>query len=760
MRLAALYILDHYLFNEPQTVNLTGKYTYTFSRKDKIINIKRKKNENYIDNLFPKGISDVSAIVGANGSGKTTIFSIINQENDLTKSIFIYEDGNDDLIVENRTGLLNEYGQVQEIGDLKIYFNKVELTPVKNLDLPVLYYSSIPDYDLEKFNSPISKTSHFKSTLYEYHLDNIERTLLLMSDPLAEKIKEVYPEVPVFTNLDIAPKPLYKRTLRNAFGGFKEEGEIEKIQKKSLDLLWDRYENTEKENLTHNSQNFFLDIEVNIFSYLVIDGTSILTPFNGEYELPFEDIINEEKGFHSKLRHLFFHKLAFVDRYIYLEVRESLKKNEDYLSLLEIFKSNNFDQEIKNVRKLLLDLIQVVMENESILSVEDIKVFLSEGLYPIIYGNLRTKEYKSLFTNLSRFVDVYIKGEIISEKDFIERFLSNLKEVEIKVKEEFDILLNERAQIINQLKDKARRAIRTFDSIDKLYSKLESILDKRGSQLKGGIISINLREVKYDELDELIQFYKRVIEELNINSVISAQILEFKPDKRFSFGEKSLIKLFSSLYEFTLDKYYHRRQKENYLLLLDEADLGFHPLWKKRYISAITKVIPEIFKKLNEGIDLSESPELKDRKVQIIFTTHDSLTLSDLPNYNITYLKLYDDKNHEYNRVLLEEQKPLRSFGANISQLLSDSFFIKGGLIGDFAREKIDLTIDWLNDLENKKGNEFHRTLIENIDEPIIKQKLREMFANKMGEDEEKASLISQIELLRNEYKNRFGEEI
>lgn len=55
--------------------------------------------------------------------------------------------------------------------------------------------------------------------------------------------------------------------------------------------------------------------------------------------------------------------------------------------------------------------------------------------------------------------------------------------------------------------------------------------------------------------------------------------------------------LYSTLYEFTLEKN-HTRESENYLLILDEADLGYHPLWKRKYIDALNKTLPEIFNTL------------------------------------------------------------------------------------------------------------------------------------------------------------------
>ncbi|MBA5630392.1 hypothetical protein [Moheibacter lacus] len=143
---------------------------------------------------------------------------------------------------------------------------------------------------------------------------------------------------------------------------------------------------------------------------------------------------------------------------------------------------------------------------------------------------------------------------------------------------------------------------------------------------------------------------------------------------------------------------------------------------EKRYINIIQQVIPFIFKGKN---------------IQIIITTHDPLTLSDIPNNNIVYLyKTTDGKTELLDQI--SKQRPTKTFGANISDLLADSFFVNDGLIGDFAKEKIEKTIEWINNnIELKSRNrdsfsrelEYHKKVISIIDEPVVKIKLSEMIS-------------------------------
>lgn len=209
--------------------------------------------------------------------------------------------------------------------------------------------------------------------------------------------------------------------------------------------------------------------------------------------------------------------------------------------------------------------------------------------------------------------------------------------------------------------------------------------------------------------------------------------MSFSPSRNLSSGEKGLYDLFSVLNDFNFraenkihEDYsvFNKREKlsENFLLLLDEADLGFHPEWKKRYIDLIQKVIPFIF---------------KDRNIQIIITTHDPLTLSDIPNNNIVYLyKTNNGKTELLDQI--SKKRPTKTFGANISDLLADSFFVNDGLIGDFAKEKIEKTIEWINNNVDPKSRSrdsfsielrYHKKVISIIDEPVVKIKLSEMIS-------------------------------
>lgn len=220
---------------------------------------------------------------------------------------------------------------------------------------------------------------------------------------------------------------------------------------------------------------------------------------------------------------------------------------------------------------------------------------------------------------------------------------------------------------------------------------------------------------------EIIDAYQNFTKEFKKHfKVTDNPLFNFSTDRELSSGEKLMYEQFSIFNE-QVSRIEKKRDKLNntdeYLILLDEADVCFHPLWKKKYINMLLEVLPLIF---------------VNKKLQIIFTTHDPLTLSDIPHQNILFL----GKGENYTKVLTNKRK---TFGANISNLLADSFFLEDGLVGDFAKKKIEEVIHVLNKMIENKNNNQHidisdeeqlriRNLIRMVDEHIIQSKLIKMY--------------------------------
>lgn len=313
-------------------------------------------------------------------------------------------------------------------------------------------------------------------------------------------------------------------------------------------------------------------------------------------------------------------------------------------------------------------------------------------------------------------------------------------------------------------KGKFKRIIFNFDEISDFFKHLNEIFSKETNpeNIKTKSIRLNLADIK-----DILELHRKIITNLlhyypNREGLIEKGdyidgLLAFRPtDRNMSSGENALLNFFSKLYSFIENNLTEESKslpdKQNYIILLDEADLGFHPIWKKRYVNAILKSIPHFF----ESLDVKPN-------LQIIITTHDPLTLSDLPINNVVFL--YKDEG--FCRIMSnnDQNKIQKTFGANITDLLAHSFFVEDGLIGDFSKSKIKEVIEWIN--ESKKLTdkfkstpkfiaqlEYYKNVVNLIDEKIVKMKLAEMITDLVPDNDYYNQIIeSEIEFLRNRKK-------
>jgi predicted ATP-binding protein involved in virulence len=167
------------------------------------------------------------------------------------------------------------------------------------------------------------------------------------------------------------------------------------------------------------------------------------------------------------------------------------------------------------------------------------------------------------------------------------------------------------------------------------------------------------------------------------------ELLDFKGKNVFIFnlypkmsdGQYQLTYLFNMMYSKLSNS------DDNILLLIDEGENYLHPNWQKKYISYIVQFITENFSNKN---------------IHIILTSHSPFLLSDIPKQNIIFLDTDEEGNCKVIDGLNEKKE---TFGANIHTLLSDSFFMENGLMGEFAKSKINEIISFHKEVaeENSK---------------------------------------------------------
>lgn len=178
---------------------------------------------------------------------------------------------------------------------------------------------------------------------------------------------------------------------------------------------------------------------------------------------------------------------------------------------------------------------------------------------------------------------------------------------------------------------------------------------------------------------------------------------------------------------------------EHINIIFEEIELYFHPELQRTYI-----------KRLFDGIKQIDISNIK--SLNICFVTHSPFVLSDIPARNILALK----KDIEDTSKIT-----LSTFGANIHEMLKNSFFLNNGSIGEYASWIIKQIITELDIIVSKKNGyttlcqqytEIHNKIML-IDEPIIRNVLLNEFYKAFPTkdiDLKIAELKKQIEELEN----------
>jgi predicted ATPase len=201
-----------------------------------------------------------------------------------------------------------------------------------------------------------------------------------------------------------------------------------------------------------------------------------------------------------------------------------------------------------------------------------------------------------------------------------------------------------------------------------------------------------------------------------------------------SYGQKFIIRFIYDLLN-QIETIRSDDKVYNINLLLDEIEQGLHPEWQRKFI----KLLIDILKKKQEF------------NFNIICATHSPFILSDLPKENIYFLK--DGKKDDGIKK--------QTFGANIHTLLSDSFFMEDGLMGEFAKSKIDKVIKILNqEKPSKEDLEYCEKIIPVIGEPIVKNQLQKMLdSKKLPKVGEIAKIHKEIKELQSRLKDLEGKD-
>lgn len=145
-------------------------------------------------------------------------------------------------------------------------------------------------------------------------------------------------------------------------------------------------------------------------------------------------------------------------------------------------------------------------------------------------------------------------------------------------------------------------------------------------------------------------------------------------------------------------------------IILEEIELYFHPEWQRTYIYELLTSL------YNTDLKII-------RNINLIFVTHSPFILSDIPKCNVLFLQ----------GGMPNEEMQENTFGANINSILKNGFFLPSLPMGEFAYKKINSLFSRLN------SHEFNRDDLENMYQEIIR----------VGEPYLRNQLLNLIEIYR-----------
>lgn len=161
------------------------------------------------------------------------------------------------------------------------------------------------------------------------------------------------------------------------------------------------------------------------------------------------------------------------------------------------------------------------------------------------------------------------------------------------------------------------------------------------------------------------------------------------------------------------DKQAEKLQYKNICVAFEETEQYFHPDYQRTFVKFLLDQLG------NAGLSEIEN-------LHIIFVTHSPFILSDIPQSNILYMKRGETVKVE-----------LKTFGANVNDLLHDSFFLNGGFMGEFAATKIMSLIDYLEGKNEEYTRDTSMQLIDSIGEPIIRRQLTSLYKKKFNRQDD-----------------------
>lgn len=415
----------------------------------------------------------------------------------------------------------------------------------------------------------------------------------------------------------------------------------------------------------------------------------ILQPFVASDNQPnaftrlIDDLMGYKDATHLNIK-VNIEKLAVILEKKHHRLKDTGRDDSFEITLNKVLRREDYSQIITTITRIRnIDISQIYNNNESL----EINL-LSDVRTPFFAENLVETE------------QLYMKVALLYICDKIERIANTYKEYE-----EYKNMFFSEEFITKLLDDPTHITHKLHQAVNFLEFKTVSGLGKIHIQ----VFSDTIERIQKDNPIPTVRLIPPSFFKIDI--ILNNEILF----NTLSSGEKQLIYTITSVI-YHLQNLSSVHQSDNakvayrYInVILDEIELYFHPDYQRKFIYNLLKALENF-----SGLEDSEIEGLN-----FLLITHSPFILSDIVNDKIIFL---NGNTKDYSDI--------KTFGANIHELLATSFFMEDGLMGENAKKIITDIIDFLNRknsvYEGKK--DYLYQLINYIGEDFLREKLLNMY--------------------------------